>query len=81
MKKITLLFLAVILAFVASTVLAASTSVTGYTKKDGTYVERHKRTQADSSKLNNWSTKGNTNPYTGKKGSGDPYAPKKRKKR
>jgi len=31
-------------------------------------VESHRRSTADHTKLNNWSTKGNVNPYTGKKG-------------
>ncbi len=35
-------------------------------KKNGTYVESHKRSKEDNSTFNNWSTKGNTNPYTGK---------------
>lgn len=80
MKKIILLLPAVIFALVASTAFAASTSTKGYFKKDGTYVQPHKRTQADSSKFNNWSSKGNANPYTGKKGSVDPFSSKKRKK-
>lgn len=43
-------------------------SVKSYTTKSGKYVASHKRTGADHSKGNNWSTKGNVNPYTGKKG-------------
>jgi len=42
--------------------------VHGYTKKDGTYVAPHDRSTLDSTKNNNWSTKGNTNPETGKPG-------------
>jgi hypothetical protein len=42
--------------------------VKGYTKKDGTYVGPHHRSAPDSSKSNNWSTKGNINPYSGKPG-------------
>ena len=45
-----------------------STSVKGYTKKDGTYVAPSKRSTPDGTKSNNWSTKPNTNPYTGKQG-------------
>lgn len=45
-----------------------STTVKSYVKKDGTYVESHKKSKKDDTTLNNWSTKGNTNPYTGKKG-------------
>lgn len=51
---------------------AGSTRVRGYTKKDGTYVAPHHRTKPDKSKTNNWSSKGNVNPYTGKKGSKNP---------
>lgn len=42
--------------------------VRGYTKRDGTYVQPHLRSQKDSNFNNNWSTKGNYNPYTGKPG-------------
>jgi hypothetical protein len=42
--------------------------VKGYTKKDGTYVAPHYRSAPDGNKSNNWSTKGNVNPYTGKAG-------------
>jgi len=46
----------------------ATQRVRGYTRKDGTYVAPHRRTDSDGSKSNNWSTKGNTNPDTGKDG-------------
>ena len=49
-----------------------SVSVKGHTRKDGTYVQPHKRSARDSSKINNWSTKGNVNPYTGKRGTRSP---------
>ena len=49
-----------------------SHNVKGHTNKDGTYVAPHKQTNPDKSRANNWSTKGNTNPYTGKKGTVDP---------
>jgi hypothetical protein len=45
-----------------------STTVRGYTKKDGTYVAPYKRSTPDHNFNNNWSTKGNTNPVTGKNG-------------
>src|SRR5690606_8696106 len=48
-------------------------SVKGYFRKDGTYIAPHYRSAPDSSKWNNWSTKGNINPYTGKVGTKDPY--------
>lgn len=46
----------------------AYTHVQGYTKKNGTYVMPHYRTNPNHTKFDNWSTKGNINPYTGKKG-------------
>lgn len=42
--------------------------VKGYTKKDGTYVKGYYRSLPDKDKNNNWSSKGNINPVTGKKG-------------
>lgn len=45
-----------------------SVSVRGYTRKDGTYVPPHYRSAPDSSFYNNWSTRGNINPFTGKEG-------------
>lgn len=51
----------------------AQVRVKGYTRKDGTYVAPHYRSSPNSSKYDNYSTKGNYNPYTGEKGSVDPY--------
>lgn len=42
--------------------------VSGYTKRDGTYVAPHEKSTPDHTKNNNWDTKGNYNPYTGKAG-------------
>jgi len=42
--------------------------VSGYVRKNGTYVAPYYRTAPNSTKLDNWSTKGNVNPYTGKPG-------------
>jgi len=53
----------------------------GYVTKNGTYVQPSRATRPDSSKMNNWSTKGNVNPYTGKAGTRDPYAPRPARKR
>ena len=53
--------------------IADSTKVDGHFKKDGTYVAPHLRTTPNSSKLDNGSTKGNVNPYTGAKGTKDQH--------
>lgn len=45
----------------------------GYTKKNGTYVAPHYSTKPNRTKQDNWSTKGNRNPYTGKKGTKKAY--------
>jgi hypothetical protein len=60
----TLLLLLLPLSLMAQ----SSTKVHGYTKKDGTHVESYHRTKSDGTTKNNYSHKGNTNPYTGKKG-------------
>lgn len=50
--------------------------VKGYTKKNGTYVAPHTRSAPNHSKRDNWSSRGNVNPTTGKTGTKDPNAPK-----
>lgn len=49
-----------------------SNSVKGYTKKDGTYVAPHNRTNPNGTQRDNWSSKPNYNPYTGKEGKKEP---------
>ena len=52
----------------------ARVSVKGHTRHStGTYVMPHYRTSPNSSRIDNWSTKGNYNPYTGKKGYVNPW--------
>lgn len=46
--------------------------VNGYRRSNGTYVAPHYRSSADSSRYNNYSTRGNYNPYTGAKGYTNP---------
>ena len=65
MKKI---LVAVIFILFSSSSIFADTCVSGYYKSNGTYVHGHYRSLPDSYKNNNWSTSGNTNPYTGKRG-------------
>jgi hypothetical protein len=47
--------------------------VRGYVKRDGTYVAPHFQTNPNGTKLDNWSTKGNVNPYTGQPGTKNPW--------
>ena len=41
--------------------------------QDGTSVQPHMRTIPTPTPMDNYSTKGNVNPYTGKEGTVDPY--------
>lgn len=43
--------------------------VSGYYKKNGTYVNGYNRSSGNSSVRDNYSYKGNSNPYTGETGS------------
>ena len=65
MKKIILSLIAT-LFLITSTL--ADTYVRGYYKSNGTYVQPHYRSSPNSATSDNWSTYGNTNPYTGERG-------------
>ena len=69
-KKIILLFFLAIFFCLSSIAQTNSNhvKVKGYYKKNGTYVQPHYRTAPNSTKNDNFSTVGNTNPYTGKPG-------------
>lgn len=43
--------------------------VNGYSRRDGTYVQGHQRSDANDTVRDNYSYAGNTNPYTGERGS------------
>lgn len=72
MPKFAIVFVALALAAPA----VAQVRVKAYVKTDGTYVAPYVRTAPDHSLLNNYSTAPNVNPYTGKVGTVNPYAPK-----
>ena len=65
MKKFILLTLA--LCLFATTAFAGW--VNGYTRKNGTYVSGYNRSDSNGTVRDNYSYKGNKNPYTGKTGS------------
>jgi hypothetical protein len=46
-------------------------AIRGYTKKNGTYVAPSHATNPNKTKRDNFSAKGNVNPYTGKAGTKD----------
>lgn len=52
---------------------AKSVRTRGYTKRNGTYVAPSHKTSPNKTKADNYSTKGNVNPYNGKKGTENAY--------
>lgn len=69
MKKIIIQGLALLTMTVAASSTEAAQRVCGYMKKSGTYVMPHYKSNRDHTKRNNYSTKGNFNPYSFRKGS------------
>jgi len=78
-KKIIAIFLAIMFVFSGFFYFADARTirVKGYTKKSRTYVMPHYKTSPDRTRINNYSTKGNYNPYTGKKGTQPIFKPLK----
>lgn len=66
--------IALIAALLLPTGVSAQVRVKGYVKKDGTYVAPHYRSRPNSTTLDNYSTRGNINPYTGKVGTQNNYS-------
>ncbi len=58
----------------ASSAASADTLTRGYTRSDGTYVAPHYQTAPNNNPFDNYSTRGNVNPYTGQAGTVNPYA-------
>lgn len=75
MKKLLILLVLLVGVFLFSaSVEARTTRVRGYFKPStGSYVAPHYKTTPNRSKFDNFSTKGNFNPYTGKKGTVSPF--------
>ncbi|HBB36677.1 MAG: hypothetical protein UX02_C0001G0041 [Candidatus Moranbacteria bacterium GW2011_GWC1_45_18] len=74
MKKILFVISILAFGFIAVNFASAySYRVGGYYRSSGTYVQPYYRTSPDSSRWNNYSTRGNYNPYTGQKGYTSPY--------
>ena len=67
-KRFASALFVVTLTFVYGLEASAQTRVGGYTRRDGTHVQPYYRSRPDGNFSNNWSTKGNVNPYTGKPG-------------
>lgn len=57
-----------LLLVLLATTAQADEYVNGYYRQDGTYVEGHYRTHRHQQRWDNYSSEGNTNPWTGEKG-------------
>lgn len=69
MKNLFTFLLALLISiYLFAQVNPSHSRVRGYANKRGTYVAPHERTKPNSTAKDNYSTKGNVNPYTGKKG-------------
>lgn len=64
---------AVLIASLATPILAEQVRVRSTVRKDGIYIPSHVRTSPNRTKLDNYSTKPNVNPRSGKAGTVNPY--------
>jgi hypothetical protein len=64
----SILLAAAAVVFSLANLASAQTYVQGHYRSNGTYVAPHYRSNPDGNFYNNWSTKGNINPYTGQRG-------------
>lgn len=68
MRKLILIIVSIIITHN----LYSQVRVSGYYRKNGTYVQPHYRSSPNSNPYDNYSYPGNTNPYTGKTSTGNP---------
>ena len=68
------LFAGIALMAMSAPALAQET-VSGYQRRDGTYVQPYHRTEPNSTRMDNYSTRPNVNPYTGQTGTENPNPP------
>lgn len=61
-------YLALIALACMCTPVLADEPVRGHVRKDGTYVEPHYRSSPNQYRFDNYSSSGNSNPYTGQRG-------------
>ena len=66
MKKFVILFCALC---VCASMVFADEYVSGHYRSDGTYIQGYYRSDRNNTNADNYSTYGNTNPYTGSSGS------------
>ena len=73
MRKLFLILVVMVLGFTGLVFAEPYQYVRPYTKSNGTFVNGYYRTSPNNTKFDNFSTKGNMNPFTGKSGTVNPY--------
>ena len=68
MKKLLFAALALTFLTVFSTEAFAYRYTRGHYRSNGTYVQPYYSSTSDGYKWNNWSSRGNANPFTGRRG-------------
>lgn len=71
-KYLPLIVISMLMLTFCTETEAQNVYVHSHITKSGTIVQQHYRTRPDHSRLNNWSTNGQANPYTGKRGRKNP---------
>lgn len=71
MKKTIILCLT--LSILMFSTIASAGYVRGHYRSNGTYVQGHYRSNPNGTTLDNYGTKGNINPYSGKSGTRNPW--------
>ena len=70
---LTVFFASAVVCFFPTLSHAQDVRVNPYFRSNGTFVQPHFRTPPNRNSFDNFSTRGNSNPYTGKRGSVDPF--------
>ncbi len=68
MRKLIASLLLAVVAIAASSSIALAERVRGYYRQNGTYVQPYNRSNGNNTVTDNYSFKGNVNPYTGAEG-------------
>jgi hypothetical protein len=72
MRRNNFNLIVIVIAVLSSTSAFATKHVNGYTKRDGSYVAPHHRSDPNRTQRDNYSSKPNVNPYNGKRGTKEP---------
>jgi hypothetical protein len=68
MRFVSFALVGVFLFSLFASQVSASTYTSGYYRRSGTYVQPYYRSNSNNTRFDNYSTRGNYNPYTGSKG-------------